>query len=104
MIDPSGPGSDSPSLTRSTAEAREAAREALALVERGERNSLDRLRDAVCSYVAALHAEGLGKEEALEKVRLLIASPTSSEDTWLLPVAREALTDLAMHWCTQQYQ
>ena len=103
MIDPSGAGGDRSSLTRSTAEAREAAVEALALVEHGERNSLDRLRDAVCGYLTALRAEGLEKPEALERVRELIANPTSGNETWLLPAAREALTDLAMHWCTQQY-
>jgi len=78
--------------------------EALALVERGERNSLDRLRDTVCGYLTALRAEGVQKDEALERIRVLISNAPSRDETWLLPAAREALTDLAMHWCTQQYQ
>jgi hypothetical protein len=88
---------------RSEAEARAAAVEALELVERGERNSLDNLRDAICAYLVVLKAEGASKDQALEKVRELIATPASADTTWLLPAAREALTELATHWCTQQY-
>ncbi len=86
------------------AEARDTALAALALVERGERNSLDNLRDAVCTYLTVLKAGGCSKDDALERVRALIATPVSPDPTWLLPAAREALMDLAMHWCTQQYR
>ena len=92
-----------PDGTIETAAARAAAVEALARVEQGERNSLDRLRDAICSYLAALRAEGVTKKDALEQVRTVVATPASADESWLLPAAREALTDLAMHWCTQQY-
>ena len=88
---------------RPSAEAREAVLEALTLVERGERDSLDNLRDAVCAYLSALKAEGVPREDALEQIRAVIAEPVSTDPTWLLPAAREALMDLATHWCTQQY-
>jgi hypothetical protein len=88
---------------RTTAEARDGAVEALKYVERGERNSLDRLRDAMCTYLSALKAEGISRDDALERIRSLIATPASGDPTWLLPAAREALMDLAMHWCTEEY-
>ncbi len=88
---------------QATAEARANALAALEQVERGERDSLDNLRDAMCAYLTALKADGVSKKEALETIRALIAVPASPDPTWLLPAAREALIDLATHWCTQQY-
>ena len=89
--------------TRTSAEARARAVEALHLVEHGERSSLDGLRDAICTYLTLLRREGISKPDALEQIRALVTTPTSNERTWLLPAAREALTDLATHWCTEQY-
>ena len=85
-----------------SAAARQHATEALLRVERGERNALDGLREAICTYRSALEADGTTREDALQRVRELIATPASSEHTWLLPAAREALMDLAMYWCAQQ--
>ncbi len=101
---PTGPSDATVGARRAIAEARDSALAALALVERGERNSLDNLRDAVCTYLTVLKAGGCSKDDALERVRALIATPVSPDPSWLLPTAREALMDLAMHWCTQQYR
>lgn len=90
--------------TRTTAETRAAAVHALRAVEEGQRDSLDTLRDAICNYLTALRAEGLSKDVALERVRSVIAEPASDEPGWLLPAAREALMDLAMYWCSEQYR
>ena len=86
-----------------TAEARAAAVQAVRAVEEGERDSLDRLRGAICSYLSALRADGVEKAAALDQVRAVIAEPVSADPGWLLPAAREALMDLAMHWCIEQY-
>ncbi len=88
---------------RTTADARAAAVLALRAVEEGQRDSLDALRTTLCSYLTALRAEGIPKEEALERIREVIAQPATDDPGWLLPAAREALMDLAMHWCTEQY-
>ena len=89
--------------TRTTGEARAAAVQALRAVEEGHRDSLDALRSAICSYLTALRAEGLDKADAMELVRSVIAEPASDDPGWLLPAAREALMDLAMYWCSEQY-
>ena len=89
--------------SRAASEARAAAVEAVRAVEEGERDSLDRLRAAVCTYLSALRAEGTEKSAALDEVRAVIATPVSDNPGWLLPAAREALMDLAMHWCIEQY-
>ena len=96
----SGGGS---AATRTTEDARAAAVHALRAVEEGQRDSLDALRNAICSYLTALRGEGIQKEEALDRVRGVIAEPASGDPGWLLPAAREALMDLAMYWCTEQY-
>ena len=94
---------DSGAATRTTADARAAAVHALRAVEEGERDSLDALRTALCGYLTALRAEGVQKPDALERVRAVISEPATDDPGWLLPAAREALMDLAMYWCTEQY-
>ena len=86
------------------ADARESVIEALGRMERGERNSLDALRDVLCVYVTTLKAEGASRAQAIEAVRRVIAEPTSVEGAFrLLPPAREALVELAMHWCGEEF-
>ena len=96
-------GNATGSLSGQTSDARALAVDALRAVEEGERDSLDRLRAAICTYLSALRAEGLPKADALERVREVIGTPASSNPGWLLPAARDALVDLAMHWCTEAY-
>ena len=88
---------------QTTTAARARAVDALRAVEEGQRDSLDRLRTAICTYLSALKSEGVPGPEALERVREVIATPGSADPGWLLPAAREALMDLAMHWCKEQH-
>ena len=103
MSRPSAAGGSTGAVSGLSEDARALAVDALRAVEEGQRDSLDRLRTALCGYLAALRTEGLPKEAALERVRALIAAPGSGDPGWLLPAAREALMELAMHWCTEQY-
>ena len=97
-----------PPVAQSTApelaEARANVVEALGKMERGERNALDALRDVLCGFVAALKAEGATRDQAIEAVRRLISEPASSDGAFrLLPPAREALIELSMHWCGEEF-
>jgi len=86
------------------AEARAAVAQALVRLERGERNALDGLRDAVCSYVLALRTSGTSREDAIEAVRSVMAQPSGSgTEHSILPEAREALVELSAHWCADQF-
>jgi hypothetical protein len=86
------------------AEARENVVDALGRMERGERNSLDLLREVLCVFVTALKAEGATRNQAMEAVRRVISEPTSTEGAFrLLPPAREALVELATHWCGEEF-
>ena len=86
------------------AEARANVVEALGKMERGERNALDALRDVLCGFVSALKAEGATRDQAIEAVRRLISEPASSDGAFrLLPPAREALIELSMHWCGEEF-
>ena len=86
------------------AEARAKVIEALGKMERGERNALDSLRDVLCGFVTALRAEGATRDQAIVSVRRLIAEPATSEGAFrLLPPAREALIELSMHWCAEEF-
>lgn len=104
MSHASDAGSPTDTVSGQASDARLLALDALRAVEEGERDSLDRLRTALCSYLTALRAAGLPRNEALERIRAVIAAPVSEDPGWLLPAAREALMDLAMHWCTEQYR
>jgi hypothetical protein len=77
----------------------------LGLVERGERNALERLREALCGFVGALRGEGVSRDEVIEIVRTLVATPTTPDATFaLLGPAREALVELSVHWCAEEYE
>ena len=97
-----------PPVAQSTApdlaEARASVIDALGKMERGERNALDSLRDVLCSFVTALKAEGATRDQAVEAVRRLISEPATSEGAFrLLPPAREALIELSVHWCAEEF-
>jgi hypothetical protein len=77
---------------------------ALERVERGERNGLDRLRAALCTYVRALRDTGASSDEVVQAVRVLVSTPVSSDARFgLLHPARVALVELSVHWCTEEY-
>jgi hypothetical protein len=87
------------------AEARENVIAALARMERGERHSLDAMRDVLCSFVSALKSDGATREQAVEAVRQVVSVPASQEGEFrLLPPAREALIELTLHWCAEEFR
>ncbi len=78
---------------------------ALRRVEQGERDSLEELRSALCSFVGALRSEGVDKETATQAVVELIMTPASPEgESNLRPPAREALIELSAHWCAEEFK
>ena len=84
--------------------ARESVIDALRRMERGERDALDEMRDALCALVSALKAGGATREEATEEVRRITAEPVTPEGgVRLLPPAREALVELSLHWCSEDF-
>jgi hypothetical protein len=83
---------------------RAAVARALARLERGERNALDELREAVCGFVLRLRTKGATRDAAIEGVRSVMTQPSGSGDEdSILPPAREALVELSMLWCADQY-
>jgi hypothetical protein len=93
-----------PSTLPELAEARANVVDALGKMERGERNSLDILRSVLCTYVTTLKAEGASREQAIEAVRKVISEPTTPDGAFrLLAPAREALIELSVHWCGEEY-
>ena len=78
---------------------------ALHRVEQGERDSLEELRSALCSYVGALRAEGADKDAAIRAVAELIMTPVGPDgESNLRPPAREALVELSTHWCAEEFR
>ena len=78
---------------------------ALQRVEQGERDSLEELRSALCSYVGALRAEGADKDTAIRTVAELIMTPIDPDgESNLRPPAREALVELSTHWCAEEFR
>lgn len=85
-------------------QSRETVVRALERVERGERNALTELREALCGYVTALRSQGLTRELTIDTVRTLVHTPRTDEGTFgLLPMAREALVELSVQWCGEEY-
>ena len=85
-------------------QARESVAQALERVERGERNALAELREALCGYVGTLRKQGLTRELTVDTVRTLVRTPRTEEGTFgLLPTAREALVELSVQWCAEEY-
>jgi hypothetical protein len=78
--------------------------QALERVEQSERDAVDGLRAAICTLVTTLRTEGASAEQAAAEVRKLIEVPATPEGAGALaPAVREALVDLALHWCTEEY-
>lgn len=90
-----------PSLTEA---AREQARTALAHLERGHRDAMDELREALCRYVGALRKDGLTREATLAAVRAFVATPATPDGALALtPIVRDALAELTVQWCEAEY-
>ena len=97
---------DQPGLSTApeVAEARENVVAALARMERGERNALDGLREALCTFVGVMKSEGASREQAVEAVRQVISEPATADAFRLVAPAREALIELSLHWCAEEFE
>jgi len=77
---------------------------ALGRVEEGQRDAMDDLRVALCTYVGTLRRDGLSREATLAGIRALIAAPaTPVGGVSLTPVVRQALAELTLQWCEAEY-
>jgi hypothetical protein len=77
---------------------------ALARVEEGQRDAMEDLRAALCSYVGVLRHEGLSREATLAGVKALIATPATRDgEVALTPIVRQALAELTLQWCEAEY-
>lgn len=76
---------------------------ALQMVEEGERDSLEQLREALCGFVSALRKEGVSREGAVGMVADIIRKPAGPDGGRLYGPAREALVELSTHWCAGEY-
>jgi hypothetical protein len=87
-----------------TEAARERAASALGRLEHGQRDAMDELREALCSYVGALRHEGWTREATLATVRTLIATPVTPDGAIALTaIVRDALAELTLEWCQAEY-
>jgi hypothetical protein len=77
--------------------------EALGRLERSERNALEEFRTALCVFIGSLRAQGMDRDTVAETVRALVAVPTTDNVRGLHPSAREALIELSIHWCAEEF-
>ena len=92
------------SMPPELAEARDSVIAALARMERGERNALDGLRDVLCTFVGVMKTEGASRDQVIEAVRRVISEPATTDAFRLLAPAREALIELSLHWCAEEFE
>ena len=77
---------------------------ALECLERSERDALEGLQHALCSYVSALRADGYTADEATALVTRLVAAPATRDGGLVvIPAVRSALVELAVGWCVTEY-
>ena len=87
-----------------TQAARGRVKTALSHLEQGHRDAMEELRVELCSYVGLLQKAGLSREAALANVRTLIAEPATPDGAHALtPVVRDALAELTLQWCEEEY-
>ena len=89
---------------RSKDRERDALVTALHGLEMGARNSIEALHDALCAYVHARRRDGDSVQSVLAQVRELVTQPVTSEGgTKVSALAREALIDLSLRWCADEF-
>jgi hypothetical protein len=104
MTDWSEQFDDASRVTRPSGRDRDNVVDALVRLERSERDAVEGLRTAICGFVGSLRAEGASQEQVVEAVRTLVASPATADGALnLAPAVREALVELAIHWCVDQW-
>ena len=78
---------------------------AIARLEHSERNALEELRQTLCRFIGALRAGGASYESVVDIVGNLAAAPATPDGARTLhPSAREALVELSIHWCAEEYE
>ena len=85
------------------AAARAAVVQALRDLERGERDSMEGLRLALCRVVRALRSNGMASDEIMAEMRDLVTRPVTPQGHRVPPIAREALVELTLRWCAEEY-
>jgi len=87
-----------------TTVARAAVVQALRNLELGERDSMEALHRTLCELVRVLRQAGRSCDEVVADVRSIIARPITPEGERKVPViAREALVELTLRWCAEEY-
>lgn len=89
--------------TSEAAQARVGVVQALRDLEQGERDSMERLHSALCALVTALRRAGRSAQEVLDDIREIIAQPQEGARS-LPPITREALVELSLQWCAEEYR
>ena len=91
-------------LTRRSGRDRSNVVQALGRLEHSERDAVEGLRMAICAFVGSLRSDGATQEQVVEAVRTLVATPATADGAInLAPAVREALVELAIHWCTDEW-
>jgi hypothetical protein len=84
--------------------ARDEVKASLSRVEAGQRDALEDLRVALCTYVGVLGRLGLSRDDVLASVREIVREPASPGGAIsLTPIVREALAELTLEWCRAEY-
>jgi hypothetical protein len=90
--------------TDETRAARDGVTASLAQVEAGQRDALEDLRIALCTYVGVLRRLGLTRDDVLAHVREIVREPATPGGAFsLTPIVREALAELTLEWCRAEY-
>jgi hypothetical protein len=83
---------------------RDARLATLHALETGARYSIEALHNALCAYVRVRRRDGDTVEAVLAQVRELVIQPVTPEGaTRISPLAREALIDLSLRWCADEF-
>ena len=97
--------SSTPSPDRDAVAARAEVLTALSHLERSERNALEEVRTALCRFIGSLRAGGASYESVIDIVRGLVTVPATADGSSTLhPSAREALVELSLNWCANEYE
>ena len=104
MSEQAEPPSQSRGDPSEVAVARDAVVQALRGLELGERDSMEGLHRALCDLVGALRRAGRSCDDVVADVRSIISTPVTAVGATKVPaLAREALVELTLRWCADEY-
>lgn len=84
--------------------ARAALVQALRGLELGERDSMEQLHRTLCDFVGVMRKAGRSCDDVVGDVRALVTKPvTEAGARKVPPIAREALVELSLRWCADEY-